>query len=69
MVDIERKELRQKLFGTKEQGNTPIASSVSLALLKLFPPERLERIKKKELRKYEAAQDKKWRNYLEAVSE
>lgn len=68
MNDIEREELRLKLFGPKEpeQSNIP---GVSLALLQMFPPSRLARIKKKELRKYKAAQDKKWRNYLQRVSE
>jgi hypothetical protein len=37
-------------------------------LAKMFPPERIEQIKKKELRRYKVAQDKKWRNWLEAVS-
>lgn len=72
MTDNQEKErLRHEIFDrpVKQGGsNTSIASSISPDLLRLFPPARLERIKRKELRKFEAAQDKKWRNYLEAVS-
>ncbi len=37
-------------------------------LVKMFPPERLEKIKVRELRRYKAAQDKKWQNWMEGVS-
>jgi len=37
-------------------------------LAKMFPPERIEQIKKKELRRYKAAQDEKWRRWFESVS-
>lgn len=37
-------------------------------LAKRFPPERIEAIKKEELRRFKEAQDKKWKNWLEAVS-
>ena len=37
-------------------------------LARMFPKERIEEIKRKELRRYKAAQDKKWENWLEAVS-
>ena len=37
-------------------------------LARQFPPERIEQIKKKELRRYKLAQDKKWQNWLENVS-
>jgi predicted anti-sigma-YlaC factor YlaD len=37
-------------------------------LAQMFPPERIEAIKRKELRRYKAAQDKKWENWLEGVS-
>ena len=33
----------------------------------LFPPEKIEAIKKEELRRFRMAQDKKWRNWLKAV--
>jgi hypothetical protein len=35
---------------------------------RMFPTERIERIKKKELRRFREAQDKKWQNWLEGVS-
>jgi len=38
-------------------------------LQQLFPPDKIERIKNKELRRYKLAQDKKWANWLEAVSQ
>lgn len=34
----------------------------------LFSRERIEAIKRKEMRRFKQAQDKKWRNWLEAVS-
>jgi hypothetical protein len=39
-----------------------------IELARMFPPERIEQIKKKELRRYKATQDKKWENWLEGVS-
>lgn len=41
---------------------------VQRRLEELFPPERIEAIKKKELRRYRQAQDKKWRNWIKSVS-
>jgi hypothetical protein len=38
------------------------------ALSDLFPPERIKRIKRRELNRYKEAQDKKWRNWLKKVS-
>ena len=35
---------------------------------KMFEPGRIEQIKKKELYHYKLAQEKKWRNWLDAVS-
>ena len=37
-------------------------------LAALFPPERIERIKREELRRFKAAQDKKWKRWFESVS-
>ena len=37
-------------------------------LAQVFPPERIEKIKKRELARFKNAQDKKWRNWLESVS-
>lgn len=68
MDDIDREKLRQKIFGPKEQeqGNIP---GVSPALLRLFPPSRLERIKRRALRKYKAKQDIQYKRWLQRVSE
>jgi hypothetical protein len=35
---------------------------------RMFPAARIERIKKKELRRFRETQDKKWQNWLEGVS-
>jgi hypothetical protein len=43
-------------------------SAISPKLKEMFPPERMERIKKQELRRYKLAQKKKWDNWLESVS-
>lgn len=62
-------EIEREIFNNSNgQGQSNIPG-VSPALLKLFPPEKIERIKKKSLRKFAASQDKQWRNFLEAVSE
>ncbi len=37
-------------------------------LAKMFPPERIQAIKRKELQKYRASQDEKWRRWFESVS-
>jgi len=67
--DYEREKLRQEIFGNnkveQEQGSNP---SVNPGLLKLFPSARLERIKRRELRRFKQRQDVKWSHWLEAVS-
>ncbi len=75
-MDEEAKRIKREIFSRpkkviQKQSNTSsevMEPVISPGLLKMFPKERLERIKKKELRKYKAAQDKKWRNYLGSVS-
>lgn len=75
-MDENVKRIRREIFGkagkgvVQEQRNVPNESSpdINPELLKMFPPERVAKIKAKELQKYKAAQDKKWRNYLESVS-
>lgn len=70
------KRIKREIFGKPKnvtQGQPNVSGEVTEPeinpeLLRMFPPERLERIKKKELRKYKAAQGKKWRNYMESVS-
>jgi len=37
-------------------------------LTERFPAKRIKEIKRKELRRYKAAQDKKWENWLDKVS-
>ena len=47
----------------------PVGDSLILPQLQqLFPPDKIEGIKNKELRRYKLAQDKKWANWMEAVS-
>ena len=43
-------------------------TAVNHRLRERFPPERITQIKKKELRRYQRAQKKKWDNWIEAVS-
>ena len=43
-------------------------AAVNHRLRERFPPERITQIKKKELRRYQRAQKKKWDNWIEAVS-
>lgn len=38
------------------------------SLAETFPPDKIEEIKKRELRRFKMAQDRKWRNWLESVS-
>ena len=66
---------RQKIHSeseqmVQEQPDAPNETNpeINQELLKTFPPERIKRIQQKELRKYKAAQDKKWRKWLESVS-
>ena len=37
-------------------------------LTKMFPPEKIETIKRRERRRFRETQDKKWRNWLNSVS-
>lgn len=43
-------------------------SSHEARVAERFSAKRIKEIKRKELRRYKAAQDKKWENWLEAVS-
>ena len=75
-MDKETERIKREIFSkpkevTQEQPGIPTGTEhqeINPELLKMFPPERLERIKRKELRKYAAAQDKKWKKYLESVN-
>ena len=60
MSNSSLEQLLRKLQGA------PVSSDNSLA--EAFPPERIARIKKRELRRFREAQDKKWKNWIESVS-
>jgi len=68
-MDKSVEEIKREIFSNpdkQEQSNIP---GVSPALLRLFPPARLERIKAKALRKYKAKQDIQYERWLQRVSE
>ena len=65
---ITLEQLVAKLKGRVVSGSEGVEPEVNPKLREMFPPERVERIKKKELRRFREAQDKKWRNWLEEVS-
>ena len=71
----ERERIRKEIFdkpGEVVQEQSDVSNEtnpeINPKLLKLFPPERIKRIQEKELRKYKAAQDKKWSKWLASVS-
>jgi hypothetical protein len=53
-------ELLHRLRGSPESSDSRLAVA--------FPPEKIAEIKKRELKRFKAAQDKKWRNWTESVS-
>ncbi len=77
---ISREEIRKKrneIFGNKDkpqeqlEENNPVVednSGIDPELLAMFPPKRLAKIMKKELRRYREAQKKKWARWFQAVS-
>lgn len=72
-MNKERERIRKEIFDRpKEEIRRPPDggedSDINPKLLKMFPPERLERIMRKELRKYGMALKKKWDNWFKAVS-
>lgn len=65
------KRIKREIFGKpkevkQEQPDT--SNEINPGLLKMFPPKRLAGIMAKELRKYKAAQEKKWVRWFKAVS-
>jgi len=48
--------------------NSGPPADVRADLQAMFPPERIEAIKRRELRRFKQAQDEKWQNWLESVS-
>lgn len=70
-MDEETKRIKREIFGKPKQvtqEQPEISIEVNPGLLKMFPPERIKRIMKKEARKYTAALEKKWDRWLKAVS-
>ena len=70
-MDEKTKRIKREIFGKpkeveQEQPNT--SDEINPGLLKMFPQKRIERIMKKEARRYKAALEKKWRKWMEAVS-
>ena len=60
---------RQKDGTSRTSGHLGTSeAAVNHGLRERFPPERIAQIKKKELRRYQRAQKKKWDNWIEAVS-
>ncbi len=55
---------------TEKQNNVvTLEPGVNPKLKELFPQERIAGIKRKELRRYKLAQEKKWANWMERVSQ
>jgi len=59
---------QNELRKIQERGNTSEAN-INPGLLKLFPPERIKRLQRKEIKAYAKAQDKKWNNFLKRMSQ
>ena len=53
-------QLLRRLRGAQISGDNSLAE--------IFPPERIVEIKKRELRRFKVAQEKKWKKWLESVS-
>jgi hypothetical protein len=67
-VSYESARPRQR-SSTVEQGvDEFLVSSNPTTATAIAEPPWLEEVKEKELRRYEEAQDRKWRNWLEAMS-
>ncbi len=53
-------ELLHRLRGSPESSGSRLSEA--------FPPEKIAEIKKRELKRFKEAQDKKWRNWTDSVS-
>ena len=62
-------EYRQNVMAAKQNNAVTLESYVNPKLKELFPLERIAEIKRKELRRYKLAQEKKWDNWMEKVSQ
>lgn len=58
---------QDELKKVREQSNSS-EDGINPELAKLFPPERIKRIQRKELKAYARASEKKWKHYLESMS-
>jgi len=76
-MDEEREKIRRKIYGKPKgvvhespQGvdSIEVNFEVNPRLLRMFPPGRIKKLMEKEARRYKAALEKKWRNYLAAVN-
>lgn len=71
-MNKERERIKREIFGkSKEVIREPsieVNPEVNPKLLAMFPPKRLARIMKRELRRYQQAQKKKWDKWFQAVS-
>lgn len=74
-MDKEIERIKREIFGkpkeVQEQPNAPNEvenPNINPELLKMFPPKRLAMIMKRELRRYQQAQKKKWDHWFESVS-
>lgn len=63
-MDTDRERLRQEIFPKSNPSNPPRQT-----IAQLISPARLKRIQAKEVRKYAASIDKKWRNWFRAMEE
>ena len=64
LVEAGKKKLRQAVRASQSNIGEPRSR-----FDEMFAPERIEAIKKKELRRFKEAQDKKWENWRKSVAE
>jgi len=69
LVEAGKKKLREPRVTAAQDTPSAPSSPPRSAFDEMFPPERIEAIKKKELRRFKAAQDKKWQNWRKSVAE
>lgn len=76
-MDKERERIRREIYDKpkdKAQEQADISSEIEVGpevnpkLLAMFPPKRLARIMKRELRRYQQKQSLKWSRWLESMS-
>ena len=62
-------ESRHDVMTEKQNNVMTLEPCVNPRLKDLFPPEKIAEIKRRELRRYKLAQEKKWDNWMEKVSQ